>query len=271
MEHKNEIIQIKQLPIIEERLRDLKKSIDAQVSEALSMVCTEETVQSIKGMRSDLNKQFSELEAQRKSVKAAVLEPYNQFEKIYAECVSDSFKKADAELRDKINAVEDEIKNKCEESLREYFDELCVAHHVEWLTFDRCGIKVDMASAKSKNPKKLKEQILDFVVRVSNDVTTISWNENADELLVEYKRSLNFTEAMQTVLERHRRIEAERKSLDTREEQKAAEKAAVSRVEALAPPTVQEELLTVTFTVTDTKQRLIALREWMKENGYKYE
>ena len=69
---------------------------------------------------------------------------------------------------------------------------------------------------------------------------------------------------------RIKRIEAERKSLDTMAEQKSVDEAVISKVEALAPPAVQEETLTVTFTVTDTKNRLIALREWMKENDYEY-
>ena len=265
----NAIIQVKQLPIIEEQLRTIKAEIEKQADEALSLVCNEDTVQTVKSKRAELNKLFTSLEEQRKAVKQAVMGPYNDFEKIYKECVTETLKPKIDTLTGRIDDVENGIKSKCESELIEYFDELCVAHHVEWLTFDRCGIKVDMASAKSKNPKKLKEQILDFVVRVSNDVTTISWNENADELLVEYKRSLNFTEAMQTVLERNRRIEAERKLLDARSEQKAVEDAVISKVDALTPPVVQETV-TVTFTVTDTKDRLIALREWMKENNYKY-
>lgn len=264
----NAIIQVKQLPIIEEQLRSIKEEIEKQADEALSLFCTEETVQTVKSKRAELNKLFASLEEQRKAVKQAVMGPYNEFEKIYKECVTETLKPKIEALTGRIDDVENGIKSKCEEELIEYFDELCVAHHVEWLTFDRCGIKVDMASAKSKNPKKLKEQILAFVVRVSNDVNTIAGMDNADELFVEYKVSLDFTTALQTVLDRHKRIEAERTALGTREEQNAVDEAVISKVEALAPP---QETLTVTFTVTDTKNRLIALREWMKENEYKYE
>ena len=70
----------------------------------------------------------------------------------------------------------------------------------------------------------------------------------------------------------HRRVKAEEEARKARAARKAVEDEAVRKVEALAPPTVrtEPETLTATFTVTDTRERLIALREWMKANGYQY-
>lgn len=271
MEEHNELIRVAQLPIIEERLRSLKESVDAQAEEALSLVCTDETVRSVKAVRSGLRKQFDELENQRKAVRAAVFAPYDQFEAVYRECVSDAFRTADAALKGKIDAVESEIKRHCEDGLREYFDELCAAHGIDWLKYEQAGIKVDMASAKQKTAKKLRQQAADFVSRVNQDAETIAQMDDADELMAEYKRRLNLPEAFSAVQDRHRRIEAERRHTEQAAAQKAAADEAVRRAEALAPPTVVEEQISVTFTVTDTKARLIALRELMKANGYKYE
>lgn len=235
------LIVVRQLPIIEERLRELKAEIDGIVSETVSLACTEETIKSVKDTRSTLRKRFDELEAQRKAVKSAVMAPYDAFESIYRECISDGFRMADAALKCKIDDVENTIKQRCEDGLREYFAELCAAHGVDWLEYEQAGIAVDMASAKQKTPKKLREKLVAFVVSVSADIEMISHMESADEILVEYKTNgLDATKAIGTVHERHRRKQEERAALDTMAEQKAVEKDAVARVEALARPVVKE-------------------------------
>ncbi len=264
------LIRVTQLPQIEERLRDFKEAVTQRTEEAKSLVCTEESLAFVKQYRSDLRREFDELEAQRKQVKAAIFAPYESFEAVYKECVADAFKAADAALKGKIDEAEGEIKKRCEDGLREYFDELCAAHGLDWLTFERSGVKVDMASAKQKTPKKLREQLKDFVDSVDMDCEAIANTQHADEVMAEYKRCLRYSEAVAIVQARHQRMEQERAALEARSAQKAAEAEAVRKVEDVVPPVVVEEKKTATFTVTDTRERLIALREWMKANNYQY-
>ena len=106
----NNLIVIKQLPIIEEKLKQLSTEIDEKVESAKALICTEESVKEVKTVRADLNKDFKELEAKRKDVKEKIMQPYMQFESIYKECVSDKFKSADIELKNKIDTVENELK-----------------------------------------------------------------------------------------------------------------------------------------------------------------
>lgn len=270
------LIQVTQLPVIEERLRSVKDDVDSRVSEAVSLVCTEETVKAVKAARSDLNKQFQELERQRKAVKSAVLEPYEMFESVYRECVSNAFRDADAKLKAKIDSVESEMKQRCEDELREYFSELCAAQHVEWLGYERAGVRVDMASARQKTPKKLREQLVQFVSRVSSDVERISEMEGAEEILVEYKRTLNAVDAIGVVHERHRRIESERAAQEARAVQRERESEAIARVEAVAPPVILEEkeperFYKCAFTVRATMEKLKKLKKFLIEEGIEYE
>lgn len=275
----NELIHIVQLPVIEERLRSMKDAVDKQASDALALVCTEDTVLTVKGVRSALNKQFQELEEQRKAVKKAVLGPYEQFEAVYKECVSDCFKSADVQLKKKIDDVEIEIKQRCEDGLRKYFDELCVAEHVEWLTYDRAGIVVDMASAKAKTPKNLRDRLVNFVSEVSRGVNLISGMDDAEEIMVEFKRTLDAAQAISTVQERHRRIEAEKEARASREAIQAREQAAARKVEEAAPPVIQpptenlaatEQTFKCTFTVHATKPQLRKLKEFLDKEGIRY-
>ncbi|MBQ9720903.1 MAG: hypothetical protein IJV64_09460, partial [Oscillospiraceae bacterium] len=63
-----ELVRIRQLPVIEERLRKVRASIDAQTREAASLVCDAETVQAVKDTRAALNRRFTALENMRKAV-----------------------------------------------------------------------------------------------------------------------------------------------------------------------------------------------------------
>ena len=273
-----ELIKVTQLPIIEEQLRSAKEYVDKTVAGALALVCTEETVQTVKAARAELNKQFSLLEDQRKGVKAAVLDPYNQFEAIYKECVSDAYKRADAALKQKIADVENGMKRQCEAGLREYFTELCMAHHIDFLTFEQTRVTVSLADAKSKTqpPKKLKEQLVQFVTSVAAEVEALSSMDNAAEILAEYKLSLDAARAIGTVQERHRRIEAERAAREERAAVKAREAEAVKKVEAFAPPVEQEtaepeRVFRCKFMVRATKSQLKKLKEFMNTEGNIYE
>ena len=270
------LIQVKQLPVIEEHLRSMKEAVDKRVEEALSLVCTEETVKSVKNVRADLNKEFQALEDQRKEVKKAVLGPYEQFEAVYKESVGDAYRWADLELKKKINDTENEIKKRCEDSLREYFAELCVAERVDFVRYEQSGIVVDMASAKQKTPKKLREKLADFVAGISRSMELISGMDDSEEIMVEFKRTLDAPAAITTVQERHRRIEAEKEAQALREAQRAREAEAVAMVEAAAPQIVEppieaEKVYRCTFTVSATKPQLKKLKDFMIQEGIRYE
>ena len=276
-----ELIVVKQLPEIEERLRTVKESVNRRVSSALAMVCTEETLQAVKAERAKLNQEFAILEDQRKAAKKAVLEPYERFEEVYRDCVSIGFKQADEALRSKIAEVESEMKLRCEDGLQDYFAELCAVHHLDWLTYERAGIKVDMASAKAKTPKKLWEQLTAFVAGVAESVDRINTLEDPEEIMVEYQKSLNAADAICTVQERHRRIEDQKKELEARKAACEQEAAMVCRVEVLSPPVVMEKppekdpneiIPKLTFTVINaTRAQLRRVREFLNMEGIKYE
>lgn len=274
------LIVVKQLPVIEEQLRTLKDRWDQRALDAEAMVCTEDTIQAVKTFRSEMRKEFDEVEALRKAAKQAVMEPYNRFEAIYKECVTTAFQRADSACSSKVSEVEADMKHRCEDSLRDYFADLCAVHHLDWLTYERAGIKVDMASAKAKTPKKLREQLAALVAGVAESVDRINALEDAGEIMVEYQRTLDAVGAICTVKERHRRIEEQKKLQEARASIRAQEEEAVRRVEALAPPVVvkaadkdpNEVISRLTFTcINATRAQLRRVREFLKMEGIKYE
>lgn len=285
----NDLIVVKQLPIIEERLRQVKQSVKARVAEALQMPCTEETRKAVKDARAQLRREFSELEARRKAVKSEVLAPYEAFESIYKECVSDMFLGADATLKGRIDAVESEIKETRAAEIESYFDEVCEGLSIPegFVSLERAGIKINLSSSVAS----LKKQAVSFLERVHGELQYISALENSEEILLEYKRTLNVVQAMTTVTERHKAIEAEKQrrqtqqaELETRVKAQQQTEAAVQEEDEktqtmLQPPTAEpvqdeeteEKQYVTAFRVTGTMGQLKALKAFLNSGGYKYE
>lgn len=268
----SEIIEIKQLPILEERLKSLKTEIEEKTQTALSMVCTEDTVKEIKKMRASLTKEFTELEVRRKDVKAQIEAPYQEFYKVYQECVSVPFKNADAELKKKIDKVEDTLKADKHKKITAYANELKTAYAVDWLNVERVLPNITLSASLTS----LKQAVADRFEAVRYDCQCISeLAENSAEILAEYKKSLNLSQAQLTVLQRKKDIEQAKTDVLTATEQEQMKQKTEQKVEMLAPPVVEdkakEKEYKMSFTVHGTISQLKELKDFMLERGIRYE
>lgn len=267
-----ELIVIEQLPIIKATLENLSVEIKEKVDRANSLIVNEDTIKEVKQVRADLNKEFNELEAERKAVKQAIMAKYDEFEEIYKENVSNLYKNADVELKNKIDNVENQLKEEKKEEL-----ELFAKEHIKFnnlediISFDDIGLNITLSSSM----KSLQTQILDFVNKVANDVKLISLEEYSDEILLEYKKCRgNYAQCKLNVLERHKQLEEIHKKQKEVQLQIDEEAKVVEKVEEITAPKEiieDEDLITVTFTITDTKENIIKVREFMKKEGIKYE
>lgn len=272
-----------QPPVISENLMDLQERVNSITEMIIQLPKEPESVPQVKKTRADLRKYFDSLEEQRKAVKSAVMAPYNEAEAKYKALVSGPIQQADKLCKDFVDSVESTMKRECEASLRDYFDELRAANHVEFLKYEQSGIVVDMASAKQKTPKKLREQLVQFVARVASDVDRIAEMDDSEEIMVEYQKTLNVADSIGTVLDRHRRIQAQREDAKAREAARAAEAESVQKVEAVAPPVAvpppqQEKRYKITFTLHPTESQLEKLRpvlrnlkDFLNQEGIRYE
>lgn len=272
------IIEIKQLPIIVEQLQEVKAEVTAKVEQALSLVCTEDTVKDVKKVRSDLNKELKDYEERRKAVKTAIMKPYNDFEEIYKDCISDTYKKADTELKGKIDSVENELKEQKKAEVKGYFDEYLTATGIDFVTFENANINVTLSASM----KSLKEQAKAFVDKIVDDLNLIDTQEHKDEILYEYKQSLNVSNAITTVANRYKAIEEAKAREEERKAREQAEAEAVAKVEevveAVAPPTVEPiapptpvKVQKFTFTVTASESRIEKLIEFLESEEFDYE
>lgn len=265
-----DLIIVKQLPVIEEKLKELKKEITEKVESAKSLVCTEETVKTVKDVRASLNKDFKELEDKRKEVKKAVLAPYEQFEKVYKECVTDLFNSADKDLKEQIDAVESDLKAQKEQEIKEYFEEYKTDKNIDFVSYEQAKINVTLTASK----KSLKEQAKAFIDKIVDDLNLINTEEHKAEMLVEYKQTLNVSTAITSVKNRIALIEREKQIQE--EQKKEAERIQENLSKFITPepikaPVVEEKEYAVTFKVIATKEKLVELKKFLNDGGYKYE
>lgn len=277
--NKKGIIVVKQLPIIVEQLQEVKAEVTTRVEQALSLVCTEYTVKDVKKVRSELNKELKDYEESRKAVKTAIMKPYNDFEEIYKDCISKTYKKADAELKNKIDSVENELKAQKTAEVKAYFDEYLQSEGIDFITFESTHINVTLSASM----KSLKEQAKVFIDKIADDLALINTQEHKDEILYEYKQSLNVSNAITTVADRYKAIEEAKAREEERKAREQAEAEATAKVEsvveAVAPPTVEpiappveeEKTYTLNFIVRGTMPQLKALKEFLNNGGYDYE
>ena len=202
-----DLIVVKQLPQIEEHLKELSLEVEQKVENAKSLVCTEENVTTIKQIRASLNKEFKEVENQRKIVKEQILAPYMQFEEIYKMYISDKYKSADNDLKEKIDSTENELKNIKEQEIKDYFEEYKKANNIDFVIYSQARINITLSASR----KSLKEQAKQFIDKIVDDLKLIDTQEHKTEILVEYKHSLNVSQAITSVTNRFKAIEEEKK------------------------------------------------------------
>lgn len=207
-----DIIVLEQLPVIRQNLMAIKAEVDARTARAASLICTEDTVKEVKKERAELNKEFTALENERKRVKSAILKPYEEFEAVYKECVSAAYKTADETLKGKIADVENGLKAERQAAFNEYFERKRVETGIDFVFPEQVGVKITL-SGSADGYKQAADAFFD---KVMAEICTIDKMNDKDEILYEYKQTLDLGQAIAAVTNRKAALKAQ-------EERKAAQ------------------------------------------------
>lgn len=282
------LIAITRLPEIKENLRSLRERWEQKAQDAAGLVCTEESVQSIKATRAEMRKEFDEADRQRKDAKDRYMAAWNDVEATWKECVVEPFSRADASYKSTIGDFENQLKAELREKLVSYFNELCAAEKIDFLTFDRAlqkgGIKLGLADAKAKTPRKLQDALANVVSQIALDVERISKIEDAAEIMTFYRISLDFGDAVSRAQQLKQDIQREKEAAERRKATMERQAEAVKKAEAAAtvaapvpvasPAPVQAEKVYPVFHFTVyncTRTQLLKVREYLKQEGIQYE
>jgi hypothetical protein len=277
-------------------LQQLKEELTPRLKKYNELVVTEDSIKAAKDDKAALNKLKKAIEEQRISIKKQYLEPYNILEAQCKEVVA--LIDAPIQAIDKqIKAIDEIEKKQKYEALEQAFAELNVP---EWVTIaDILNPKWENKTAKLD---ALKAEMAEKLKKINEDVTKIGemYGDKPYHLpiLNRYKTTKDFSQtAVYAVqLENEYKKEQERKAreeelrqqmLKAAEEKKAAESVQNApeppeeNQGVIIPPEPQnaasveseptEPILKGKFAVECTKSQLIALRDFMKSQGIKFE
>lgn len=308
MENKNlvavgEYITLKQLPVIDERLREVKEKWELVAKDAETLVATDENFKEVKSMRANIRKEYAELDSAYKKIKKAYMEPWDALDRTYKECIKDPYERADASLKSKVDSISDERILQKKKELFSYYEEYrqSLGLDANIANAERSGIKVGL----SDSMKSLKDRARAFLDGIDSDIKMIDTLEDRDEIYVEYRMSLNVTDAVTKVNERHRLADEERRRREAElfkqeerrkareiaeatgepvEDQYSGSDGAVEEDEPLQAPVAEsfaedaseatgtkEKVYVTAFRVSGTLGMLKELKAFLENGGYQYE
>ncbi len=274
------------VPEIKWNNEELKTAIAEKMEEYKGLVFTEETISEGKKDRANLNKLRGAIDDERKRVKKLCMEPCNRFEKEVKEVL--------ALVDEQINAIDVQIKEveqiKREEkrkAVQELFESIGFQKFVTLeMIWDEKWLNASVALSKVEN------QMKETMYRIGEEVGTISrLPEFSFEAMEVYKKTLDLTQAIkkgqeladiqkrkEEALARQKAEEERRKAeeadtgkesenpeeaADTHDAPKKAEENDYTRV-------VSEPVMRIDFRVWGTKEQILALRDYMKQNNLKF-
>lgn len=260
---------------------DLHNWVTEQTEKYNNLVYTDDTIKEAKEDRAKLNKFRDNLDNARKDVKKRYLEPYNNFEtevKKLLAIVDEPLNAIDAQVKD----YEERKKAEKKQQIEEYFNTV-IGDLSKFITLDKIfNQKWLNASVSIKN---VKEEISNILLKTNTDFKTIKDLKSEWELTLidTYFKELDLGAALreQKRLENLKAdVEAEKQAFKTPDENGNFADADHSEqpLDMAAEPTPGEspaaqepvKFYTRKFWVTGTKEQLIALGQYLKDNGIQY-
>lgn len=275
--------RIKSVGEIESNMKEVKGYVEKLKYYYSNVVFTEETMKEAKEEKAKVNKFKAEVADYRKNIIKEYNKPIEAFEKTARETES-LLKDTYNTINSQVAIYEEKLKQIKEEEVREYFEEYKTANNIDFVTFEQANINVTLSASK----KSLKEQAKKFIDEVVDDLKLIETQDCKEEILVEYKQTLNISRAIQDVANRHKLLEEEEKRQEelknkqleeaqrqadmSIKEQEMATKKALDNFVIEAPKVAeQEEILTLNFKVRATRSKLKELKKFLEDGGYDYE
>ena len=274
------------VPEIKWNNEELKAAIAEKMEEYKGLVFTEETISEGKKDRANLNKLRGAIDDERKRIKKLCMEPCNRFEKEVKEVlalVDEQISAIDIQIKE-VEQIKREEKRK---AVQELFESIGFQKFVTLeMIWDEKWLNASVALSKVEN------QMKETMYRIGEEVGTISrLPEFSFEAMEVYKKTLDLTQAIkkgQELADIQKRKEGALARQKAEEERRKAEEAATGKEsenpeEAAdthdAPKkaeendytrVVSEPVMRIDFRVWGTKEQILALRDYMKQNNLKF-
>lgn len=254
-------------------LGTIESNMEQVLSQALDikkyyekLVINEDMLTDIKNEKASINKAIKVVSDYRKSIVNEFNKPLEVFVNKAKETES-ALKSAYETCNSQVNKYEDITRKAKEEELRKYFEEAKEAYGIKFLEFEQANVNVTLSASM----KSLKTKILDFIKSVKDDIEFISNEEYADEILIEYQKTLNIKNSILIVKDRVSKLEALKKTQIIEKPKEEIEEVK-EEPKVIEPVEVKEEpTYEMTFKVYGTLKQLKGLKKYLESEGIKYE
>lgn len=274
------IAKIKSVGEIESNMKDVKGYVENLNNYYKNVTFTEETMIQAKDEKSKVNKFKKQVSDYKKDIIAEYNKPIKVFEQTAKETEQLLIETYNT-INQQVANYENEQKAKKEQEIKDYFEEYKIANNIEFITYGQARINVTLSASM----KSLKEQAKQFIDKIVDDLKLIETQEHKAEILVEYKQTLNVSNAITSVANRFKAIEEEKKRQEEQKivhiemnenheiNQRTYEQLENIFNKPLEQPKEekQEEMLTLKFTVRGTRTKLKELKQFLESGGYDYE
>lgn len=243
-----------------------------------NLVFTEETISVAKEEKARLNKFKNSVSDYRKEIKKEFNRPLDEFENISKEA-EELLKETYEKINKQVKKYEEAKKIEKENEIKDFFEEYKKSLNIEFVNFEDAKIDITLSSSN----KSLKEQVKQFLEKIKNEVETINLQEYKEEILIEYKQTLNLSKSISNVLNRKemlkREVEIRKKqeierqkiqeNLDNFKTEVKSEILDTPEIEVLKKQDENIELLRVVFIAEGTLEQIKVLKKFCKDNEIK--
>lgn len=259
---------------------EIKQELAVRLEKYNGLVYTNDSIKDAKTDRANLNKFKEAIETKRKEMKKQCLAPYEKFEA--------QIKEITAMIDKPILAIDTQVKNfeqiKKDEKLqgiKQFYTDK-VADLATLVPFDKIyNEKWLNATYKEAD---IQKEITDLFAKVESELQIIAelGTEYEAQIKDVYLKSYDLTQALQekkrleeqaAKLAEYKRLQEEKakeQAKEQPEEVKPEPKQAAPEPPSYEPPTQQEKVFEVDFSIRGTADQLNALKKFMADNGIKF-
>ena len=271
--------RIKSVGEIEYNMKEVKGYVEELNNYYKNITFTEETLKQAKEEKAKVNKFKAEVADYRKKI----ISEYNKPIKVFEDTAKETEKilvETYNTINQQVAGYEEKQKQQKEQEIREYFEEYKIANGIDFINYKQAQINVTLTASI----KSLKEQAKAFIDRIVDDLKLIETQECKEEILIEYKKSLNVSRAIQEVANRHKLLEEEKRKQEEKvvtivsNENHEITKESHEKLEQVFNKPLerpeeqkQEPILTLKFTVRGTRTKLKKKKNFLIQGGYDYE
>ena len=249
----------------------LKTELAQQLTHYKGYVVVESEIPTAKTTRASLNKVKTAIDDRRKELKREILKPYETVENQAKELIK-MIDDVSFVIDTQIKAFEEKEKEDKKNEIQALWDTL----HCNKITLDR--IFDEKWLNKGYKIATIEEELKDKILDIEGDLITIeslcSDKEQVLSLKAKYLIHLDFGKVIAEYNAEKQAKELLIKEKKNIEENAPSSQEILNSLEKLEPPEEEgddkEPLLTLTFQVTETRERLMKLSKFLKDNNFNY-